>query len=162
NVATADGSVNPANDGSDYAGIAAGTPGTIPAGTNTSTTVSVTVNGDVTPEANETFFVNISNIVGANAGDVQGLGTINNDDSATLNVNDVSQLEGNAGTSILQFTISLTQPAPPGGVTFDVQTANGSATTADNDYVAIATTPMSIGAGLSSTTVDVTVNGDVN
>lgn len=77
-VNTADGTTNPANAGSDYVAIVNGS-GSIMQG-NSSTTVSVTVNGDTTPEPNETFFVNISNITGANAGDVQGLGTINNDD----------------------------------------------------------------------------------
>lgn len=77
-VNTADGTTNPANAGSDYVAIVNG-PGGIGAG-GTSTTVNVTVNGDMTVEASETFFVNISNIVGATGGDTQGLGTITNDD----------------------------------------------------------------------------------
>lgn len=77
-VNTADGTTNPANAGSDYVAIVNGS-GSITQ-SNSSTTVSVTVNGDFTNEPNETFFVNISNITGANPGDVQGLGTINNDD----------------------------------------------------------------------------------
>src|SRR5205085_812459 len=77
-VNTADGTTNPATAGSDYVAIVNGS-GNIASG-NTSTTVSVTVNGDTTNEPNETFFVNISNITGANAGDTQGLGTITNDD----------------------------------------------------------------------------------
>lgn len=48
---------------------------------NSSTTVNVTVNGDSAVEPNETFFLNITNISGATAGDVQGQGTITNDDS---------------------------------------------------------------------------------
>jgi subtilisin-like proprotein convertase family protein len=43
-------------------------------------TISVTVNGDVTPEPNETFFVDLSNPVNATIGDAQGVGTIVNDD----------------------------------------------------------------------------------
>lgn len=77
-VNTADGTTNPANAGSDYVAIVAGA-GSISSG-NSSTTVSVTVNGDTTPEPDETFFVNISGVTNANAGDVQGLGTITNDD----------------------------------------------------------------------------------
>ena len=77
-VNTADGTTNPANAGSDYVAIVGGS-GSITEG-NTSTTVSVTVNGDTTPEPNETFFVNVTNLTGATAGDTQGLGTINNDD----------------------------------------------------------------------------------
>src|SRR5580765_4059321 len=77
-VNTADGTTNPANAGSDYVAIVNG-PGSISGG-GTSTTVNVTVNGDTMVETNETFFVNISNVVGASAGDTQGLGTITNDD----------------------------------------------------------------------------------
>lgn len=51
--------------------------------------ISVTVNGDNTPEPNETFFVNITNIVGANAGDIQGQGTIQNDDVALTPIHDI-------------------------------------------------------------------------
>jgi len=50
-----------------------------PPGT-TSLPVNVTVNGDVTPEPNETFFVNLSASINAVIGDNQGVGTIINDD----------------------------------------------------------------------------------
>lgn len=72
--ATADGS---ANAGSDY--VAATSSATIAEGA-TSVTVSIDVNGDTETEANETFSVDVGNVVGAVTGDVQGLGTINNDD----------------------------------------------------------------------------------
>ncbi len=77
-VNTADGTTNPANSGSDYVAVVGGA-GSISSG-NSSTTVSVTVNGDTTTELDETFFVNISGVTNATAGDVQGLGTISNDD----------------------------------------------------------------------------------
>ena len=41
---------------------------------------SVTVNGDTLFEADETFFVNVTNVVGATLVDGQGVGTIVNDD----------------------------------------------------------------------------------
>jgi IPT/TIG domain len=41
----------------------------------------VSVNGDSTVEPDETFFVNLSNLTNASAGDLQGRGTILNDDS---------------------------------------------------------------------------------
>jgi len=47
---------------------------------NQSYTFDVTVNGDTTIEPNETFFVNVTNVVGAIVSDGQGLGTITNDD----------------------------------------------------------------------------------
>ena len=89
--------------GSDYVG----TSGTLtfPAGTATLTqTVAITVNGDTTVEPNETFFVNLSNAsANATLADNQGLGTITNDDSATVTVDDVSAVEGTG----LTFTVTL-------------------------------------------------------
>ncbi len=78
----------------------------------------------------------------------------------SLSINDVSQAEGNSGSSSFTFTVSLSQPAPVGGVTFNVDTADGTATIADNDYVAVHTTGVTIAAGLSSTPVAVQINGD--
>lgn len=77
-IATADGT---ATAGSDYAqnsiqGI------TIPSG-QTAYTFTVQVSGDAEIEANETFFVNVTNITGATAGITQAQGTIVNDDFDT-------------------------------------------------------------------------------
>jgi predicted extracellular nuclease len=80
----------------------------------------------------------------------------------TLSVNDVSASEGNAGTASFSFTVGLSDPAPAGGVTFDIASADGTATTADNDYVAKSLTGQSIPEGGTSYTFDVTVNGDTN
>jgi predicted extracellular nuclease len=77
-----------------------------------------------------------------------------------LSINNVSQVEGNAGTTAFTFTVSLTAAAPAGGVTFDYATADGTATLANNDYVQVTTTGGSIAAGNTSTTVTVQVNGD--
>ncbi|HEY0661319.1 MAG TPA: FG-GAP-like repeat-containing protein [Lysobacter sp.] len=75
NVATANGT---ASAGSDY--VASSVTGqSIPAGT-TSRVFNVTINGDTTVEANETFNVNVSNVVGAMVADGVGVGTILNDD----------------------------------------------------------------------------------
>jgi hypothetical protein len=51
-------------------------------------------------------------------------------------------------------------PAPAAGITFDIATANGSATSASGDYVARALTNQTIPAGQTSYSFDVTVNGD--
>jgi hypothetical protein len=157
-VNTADGTTNPATAGRDYVAIVNGS-GSISAG-NSSTTVSVTVNGDTTDEPNETFFVNLSNASGATIADGQGLGTIQNDDSPpTLSVTDVTQAEGNTGTSMFTFNVNLSAPAKAGGVSFTVNTADDTAA-AGSDYVAIVNGAGSIPQGSSTTTVDVTVNGD--
>jgi len=83
----------------------------------------------------------------------------------TLNINDVTQAEGNAGTSTFTFNVTLTSPAGAGGVTFDIATADGTAQDGnpvgeDNDYVAKSETGRSISSGNSSATFTVSVNGD--
>ena len=77
-----------------------------------------------------------------------------------LTINDVSATEGNSGTTSFDFTVSLSGPAGAGGVTFDVATADNSATTANNDYVAKSLTGQTIPAGSSTYTFSVLVNGD--
>ncbi len=47
-------------------------------------TIAVTVNGDLDSETDEQFFVNLSNATGATLSDSQGLGTIEDDDSASV------------------------------------------------------------------------------
>jgi hypothetical protein len=55
--------------------------------------------------------------------------TINDvNESPNLTINDVSQSEGNAGTTTFAFTVSLSAPAGAGGVTFDIATADNTAT----------------------------------
>jgi Ca2+-binding RTX toxin-like protein len=65
---------------SDYTGIGTTTLNFADGGALTQT-VTVTINGDKKFEADETFFVNLSNAVGATIVDSQGLGTITNDDN---------------------------------------------------------------------------------
>lgn len=77
--ATADGTATVA-DG-DY--IAAGGTATIAEG-STSVTIGVDVVGDTATEADETFFVDISNATGAELADAQATGTILNDDVETV------------------------------------------------------------------------------
>jgi hypothetical protein len=79
----------------------------------------------------------------------------------SLSINNVSMAEGDTGTTIFSFTVSLSAPAGP-GVTFDIATADDSATVADNDYVAQALTGQSIPQGSQSYSFNVTVNGDMN
>jgi len=72
--ATADGT---AIGGSDYSA----TNGTLTfAPTVVTQTIIVTVNGDITAEPDETFFVNLTNATNASIADNQGLGIITNDD----------------------------------------------------------------------------------
>jgi len=154
-IATQD---NTATQPSDYTAKSL-TGQTIPAGSSTYT-FTVLVNGDTSPETNETFFVNVTNVTGANVTDGTGLGTIVNDDAApNLTINDVTLNEGNAGTTTFTFTVSLSSPAPAGGVTFDIATGNNTAT-APSDFTAKSLTGQTIPAGSSTYTFDVLVNGD--
>jgi len=165
-IATADGTAqdgNPGGEDNDYVARSL-TAQNIPAGSSTYT-FDVTVNGDMTIESNETFFVNVTNVTGAVVGDAQGQGTIQNDDSPTLSINDVSANETNSGTTTFTFTVTSSLPAPAGGITFDIATADGTAQddtppTEDNDYVARSLTAQTIPAGNTTYTFDVTVNGD--
>jgi predicted extracellular nuclease len=77
----------------------------------------------------------------------------------SLSINDVTQAEGDAGTTNFNFTVSLSTPAQTGGVSFTVNTADGTAT-APSDYTAIVNGSGSIAEGNSSTQVTVSVNGD--
>ncbi|MFA6954716.1 MAG: Calx-beta domain-containing protein [Thermoanaerobaculia bacterium] len=133
---------------------------TIPAGSSTYS-FTVLVNGDTTPETNETFFVNVTNVTGATVTDGQGQGTIVNDDvsCATLSINDVTQVETDAGTTNFAFTVSLSQ-AGCGTVTFDIATQDNTATTAGIDYVGQTLNGQTI-TFPSTYTFNVTVNGDV-
>ncbi len=45
--------------------------------------------------------------------------------SPNLTIGDVAASEGDSGTTGFTFTVSLSSPAGPGGVTFDVATADG-------------------------------------
>lgn len=127
----------------------------------TSTTVTVQINGDTKIESDETFFVNLSNAVGATIDDAQGVGTITNDDVAPdLSIGDASVVEGSSGSTALTFPIMLSGPAPAGGIDFTFSTADGTATVADGDYVAATNATGSIAAGQSSGSVIVAINGD--
>ena len=150
-----------ATAGSDYTA----TSGTLTfaAGTTTLTQqITVPVSGDITIEPDERFFVNLTN-ASANAAitDNQGLGTITNDDSAAITIDDVTAAEGNApGTTNFVFTVTLSVADPTNPVTVDFTTADDTAT-AGSDYTATSGT-LTFAAGTATLTqpITVTVTGD--
>jgi hypothetical protein len=78
-----------------------------------------------------------------------------------LTIDDVSQPEtSGGGTTVYTFTVALSAAAPAPGVTFDIATADGSATAADNDYVPRSLTGQTIPTGNTTYSFAVTVNGD--
>jgi Calx-beta domain-containing protein len=125
-----------------------------------SETVSIIVNGDVTFEGDETFALDLSNAtVPTPIGHAQGIATIDNDDTAPIaSLANVSKAEGNAGTSLLTFVVSLSGNSDV-DADFDWATADGTAS-AVADYVAGSGT-LTISAGATTGTVSVLVNGDV-
>jgi hypothetical protein len=152
-IATAD---NTASAGSDYVNRSL-TSQTIAAGQQTYT-FDVTVNGDTAVESDETFFVNVSNVTGATVNDGQGLGTIQNDDTPSLSINDVTHNEGNSSTTTYTFTVTLA-PASNQTVTVNYATADSTAS-AGSDYTAIPPTQLTFLSGETTKTFDVTVSGD--
>ncbi|MCB1582862.1 MAG: hypothetical protein KDI92_07345 [Xanthomonadales bacterium] len=135
---------------------------TFTAGTTSSST-SVSVNGDSLVELNETFFVNLSGLAASGRNvtiaDNQGVGTINNDDSASLSIADVNMSEGDVGTTAFNFTVTLNN-AVDTGITIDAISQDGTATTAANDYVANNTALNFTGTAGETQNFTVNVNGD--
>lgn len=120
--------------GSDYVALAAGTLN-FPAGGALSQTITVTVNGDVVVENNETVIITLSNATNGGIGSGTGTGTITNDDAATITLSGGSaQNEGNSGQTDYLFTVTLNN-AVQGGFTIAYNANNGTATVADNDYL---------------------------
>ena len=164
--ATADGTAIAGGTGvaeSDY-GSTSGTL-TIPAG-QTSATIDVTVNGDDYYEGAEQYYVNLTDAQGpATIADNQGLGTIvDNEQPGVLSIDDVSVTEPDSGETVTAtFTVTLSQAADQ-DVTVHFATADGTAIAggtgvAESDYGSTSGT-LTIPAGQTSATIDVTVNGD--
>lgn len=145
---------------------------TIPAG-STSVTIPVSVIGDLVLEPDENFGVRITNVTNVftavnplPGGVAQATGVITNDDvDLTLSINNPSKAEGNSGSSPLNFTVSIPNPAPTGGITFRASTIVGTATSSpagpgNPDYAEILNQLFTIPAGSTSVTVPVTIFGD--
>jgi len=151
--ATADGTATTAN--SDYVAIGNTTLTFAPG--ETSKTITVSVNGDNTHEPDETVLINLSTPVNASIIDTLGTGTINNDDSPSISINDVSIAEENAGTTNLSFTVSLSKPSA-GTVTVDYVTAQNTAI-AETDYITKNGT-VTFTAGQTTQTTTIVLIGD--
>jgi predicted extracellular nuclease len=78
---------------------------------------------------------------------------------ASLSINDISMAEGNTGTIAYNFMVSLSAPAPAGGVSFNISTQNNSATE-PSDYTLKSLTSQTITEGNTSYIFTVQVNGD--
>ena len=139
---------------------------TFPVGTTTSQLVDVTIIDDSKVEDGEVYNVTIGtlNALGRDVelGTSTATGTILNDDNATVTltpIDGVSQNEGNSGTTNFVFTATVDNPVQ-GGFTVAYTTNDGTATTADNDYVDNDATLTFDGTAVEMRTITVQVNGD--
>ncbi len=142
--------------GSDYVA----TNGTLsfPPGT-TNHNVVVTVFGDALNEANEVFFINLSDATNAPIVDGEGMGTINNDDPLpSLSVNGVTVTERSSATTNAVFTVSLSG-ASGQTITVNYATVNGTAN-AGSDYVST-NGMVAFSPGDTDQSITVTVLGDM-
>ena len=153
---TADGSAIAGEDYDAVSGTLTFAPGEI------TQTLNVSVTGDTQVEGNESFSLNLSNANGVTISDAQGIGTITDNDQATveipeISISDASSNEGNEGITNQTFTVNLSS-ASDQTVTIDYATVDGSAT-AGEDYLTNSGT-LTFAPGETSQTIDIAVNGD--
>ncbi|MEO5609685.1 MAG: Calx-beta domain-containing protein, partial [Ornithinibacter sp.] len=153
--------------GADYSvsvtgGTLVGSVLTIAAGSSTAT-ITVRPVDDTTAEPTETATLTLFAGVGyTTTGTTTVSGSIADNDAPpppvtpTLSIADATVLEG-ASPGYVVLTISLSSPAPSGGVTVQVRTSNGSADTKDYSTVNQSVT---IAAGQSGATVTVWITND--
>jgi predicted extracellular nuclease len=179
-IATADGTAqddNPATEDNDY--VAKSETGRTITSGNSSAMFTVDVNGDTNVEPNETFFVNVTNITGATAGDVQGQGTITNDDVTLTQIHtiqgsgDTTPIPGNAFTTGIVTLLRTSSNAGAGVASgFFLQTPDANADADPNTsegifvftssvptYNSPASTPVAVGDELTVTGTATEFNG---
>ncbi|MCA9016629.1 MAG: hypothetical protein KDA77_14955, partial [Planctomycetaceae bacterium] len=123
-------------------------------------TITITISDDAIVESDKNFLINLSNLqaggLSVTMADAQATGTISNDDSAVVSIGDVTQAEGDSGTTQFTFTISIDNPVDV-DITVDYTTVSDSADA--SDFTPVSGTA-SILAGQTSTTVTVDVTGE--
>jgi uncharacterized repeat protein (TIGR01451 family) len=120
--------------------------------------LSVQIQGDTVDEADETFYLVLSNPVNAGLGKASATGTIRDDDGPAISITDVTVSEGNSGTTNAVFDVYLSAPSPQ-TVRVEYATADGSAV-APGDYTGKSGT-LIFAAGLTNRTIAVPVRGDI-
>lgn len=126
---------------------------------NGSGTIIVNTLQDSVDEPNETLTVNLGTPTNATVGDGSATGTILDDDitAGVVSIADASLTEGNAASTNMSFTVSIPAPlAQATSVTYGVVPLDA---TPVLDYTAVTGTA-TIGAGNTSTTINVPIIGD--
>jgi endonuclease I len=128
-----------------------------------SQTLTVTINGDAQPEADETVVLTLRNPSsgGAVGGPASQELTITNDDGAAPTIRFAaatgSLTEGNTGSGTYTVNVTLSGSAPTAAVTIPVTVStSGTTATSPADY-SLSTTSVTFAAGQASQTVPVTV-----
>lgn len=133
------------------------------AGDGSPRTITVQVNGDTTPEPQETLQVLLHNLVGLGGAVTTGTGTITNDDGPvplpSVSISSASRPEGSTGKLNVDLAVTLSH-SPNGFVTLQWQTEDGTATAASGDYVAASGTLQWGPASPLTQTITVQINGD--
>lgn len=119
--------------------------------------VVVLVKGDTVDEAQETLFLDISNVQNATVSSSRGTGFIVDDDGPTISINDVSVTEGNSGTKAATFTLTLSGSSVE-AIAVRAISRPGTATAA-SDYNSI-NTVVTFQPGTVTRTIDVSIIGD--
>jgi hypothetical protein len=123
-------------------------------------TITILVNGDLTDEYDQGFYVNLTGASGAVIADGHGYGLImDNDLAPTLSITSVSVKEGhNRKTTLANFVVTLSAPSEK-DVWVSFETVDNTAHTSDGDYVSRKST-LYFAPGVTSQTITIQVNGD--
>ncbi len=122
----------------------------------TTKTIVVTINGDLTPELDETFFVNLSNSANATFAKSQGVGTIQDDDNPGKFKFSFAPYSGTEHDSVV-VTVSRAN-GTAGTVSVDYATSGGTATSGA-DYTPASGT-LIFGDGETAKTFNVSISDD--
>ncbi|QDV83430.1 Calx-beta domain-containing protein [Planctomycetes bacterium TBK1r] len=126
-------------------------------------TVVVTPNQDDIVELDETVVLSVAPAPGGQylvGSPNSATGVIFNDDSAAFSIDDSVVFEGNSGQVITRFTVTLNHSVDV-PVSVDYATADGSATTSDNDYLNLSGSLQFDGNTSITESFNVSVVGDV-
>jgi hypothetical protein len=128
---------------------------TFPAGDVSEAFSVTTIDDNLDEPASENFSVNLSNASNAAIGDSAGSGSISdNEPTPTISIADApAQAEDNINP--LRYVVSLSGPSQS-AITVRADTADGSATVANNDYQARSNVTVSFTSGDTSENFDVT------